>query len=159
MYVFHYFTLYGRRLGLRYCSLSIFLPNSEVLADTVQKDILSLLIEFPIEQVIREFPVSDITYLSSHRKGQGVRYPGLGSLPPRGEDTLAWAACPPPLNLANSDLESYLIILNLKFLCTDIRMVVVPAFIYFFSLREGIGAKILWPKKFPPELRKSCKQN
>ena len=97
MYVFHYFTLYGMRLGLRYCSLSIFLPNSEVLADTVQKDILSLLIEFPIEQVIREFPVSDITYLSSIRKGQGVRYPGLGSLPPGGEDTLAWAACPPPL--------------------------------------------------------------
>ena len=91
MYVFHYFTLYGRRLGLRYCSLSIFLPNS------VQKDILSLLIEFPIEQAIREFPVSDITYLSSNRKGQGVRYPGLGSLPTGGEDTLAWAACPPPL--------------------------------------------------------------
>ena len=49
MYVFCYFSVYGRRLGLRYCSLSIFLPNSEVLADTVQKDILSLLIEFPIE--------------------------------------------------------------------------------------------------------------
>ena len=81
---FHYFTLYGRRLGLRYCSLSIFLPNSEVLADTVQKDILSFLIEFPIEQVIREFPVSDITYLASNRKGQGVRYPDLGSLPPPG---------------------------------------------------------------------------
>ena len=73
MYVFHYFTFYGRRLGLRYCSLSIFLPNSEVLVDTIQKDILSLLIEFPIEQVIREFPVSDITYLSSNRKGQGLR--------------------------------------------------------------------------------------
>ena len=71
MYVFHYFTFYGRRLGLRYCSLSIFLPNSEVLIDTVQKDILSLLIEFPIEQVIREFPVSDITYLSSNRKDRG----------------------------------------------------------------------------------------
>ena len=53
MYVFHYFSLTGRRLGLRYCSLSIFLPNSEVLADTVQKDILSLLIEFPIERVLR----------------------------------------------------------------------------------------------------------
>ena len=85
---FHYFSLYGRRLGLRYCSLSIFLPNSEVLADTVQKDILSLLIEFPIEQVIRESPVFDITYLSSNRKGWGVRYPGLGSLPPGAEDTL-----------------------------------------------------------------------
>ena len=97
MYVFHYFTLYGRRLGLRYCSLSIFLPNSEVLRDTIQKDILSLLIEFPIEQVIREFPVSDITYLSSNRKGQRVRYPDLGSFPPGGEDTLAWAAWPPPL--------------------------------------------------------------
>ena len=84
MYVFHYLTFYGRRLGLRYCSVSIFLPNSEVLVDTVQKDILSLLIEFPIEQVIREFPVSDITYLSSNRKGQGLRYPGLGSLHPQG---------------------------------------------------------------------------
>ena len=73
MYVFHYFSLYGRRLGLRYCSLSIFLPNSEVLADTVQKGILSPLIEFPIEQVIRESPVFDITYLSSNRKGWGVR--------------------------------------------------------------------------------------
>ena len=93
-YVFHYFTFYGRRLGLRYCSLSIFLPNSEVLAVTVQKDILSLLIEFPTEQVIREFPVSDITYLSSNRKGQGLRYPGLGSLPPT------------PNNLANSNLKS-----------------------------------------------------
>ena len=103
MYVFHYFTFYGRRLGLKYCSLSIFLPNSEVLAVTVQKDILSLLIEFLIEQVIREFPVSDITYLSSNRKGQGLRYPGLGSLPPN------------PINLANSNLKSYLIILNLKF--------------------------------------------
>ena len=82
MYVFHYFTFYGRRLGLRYCGLSIFLPNSEVLAVTVQKDILSLLIEFPTEQVIRELPVSDITYLSSNRKGQGLRYPGLGNLPP-----------------------------------------------------------------------------
>ena len=84
MHVFHYFTFYGRRLALRYCSLSIFLPISEVLVDTVQKDILSLLIEFPIEQVIREFPVSDITYLSSNRKGQGLRYPGLGSLHLRG---------------------------------------------------------------------------
>ena len=45
---------------LRYCSQSNFLPNSEVLADTVQKDILSLLIEFPIEQVIRKSPVFDI---------------------------------------------------------------------------------------------------
>ena len=80
MHVFHYLTFYGRRLGLRYFSVSIFLPNSEVLVDTVQKDTLSLLIEFPIEQVIREFPVSDITYLSSNRKGQGLRYPGLGSL-------------------------------------------------------------------------------
>ena len=71
-------------VGLRYCSLSIFLPNSEVLADAVQKDILSLLIEFPIEQVIREFLVFDITYLSSNRKGQGLRYPGLGSLNPQG---------------------------------------------------------------------------
>ena len=94
---FHYFSFYGRRLGLRYCSLSIFLPDSEVLAQTVQKDILSLLIEFPTEQVIREFLVFDITYFSSNRKGLGVRYPGLGSLPPGGEDTLAWAACPPPL--------------------------------------------------------------
>ena len=92
MYVFYYFTLYGRRLGIRYCSLSIFLPNSEVLADTVQKDTLSLLIEFPIEQVIGEFPVYDINCLSSNRKGQGVRYPDLGSLPPGGEDILAWAA-------------------------------------------------------------------
>ena len=31
-------------------------------------------------------------------------------------------------------------------------MVVVPAFTYFFTLREGIGAKILWPKKFAPSL-------
>ena len=76
-------------MGLRYCSLSSFLPNSEVLADTVQKDILSLLIEFPIEQVIREFLVFDITYLSSNRKGQGVRYPDLAACPPGGEDTLA----------------------------------------------------------------------
>ena len=38
-------------------------------------------------------------------------------------------------------------------------MVVVPAFTYFFTLREGIGAKLLWPKKFPPKLRKSYKQN
>ena len=83
-YVFHYFTFYGRRLGLRHCSLGIFLPNSEDIVDTVQKDILSLLIELPIEQVIREFPVSDITYLSSTRKGQGLRYPGLGTLHPRG---------------------------------------------------------------------------
>ena len=77
--LFYYFSLlYERRLGLRYCSLSIFLPNSEVLADKVQKDILSLLIiEFPIERVIRKFPVFDITYLSSNRKGWAVRYPGL----------------------------------------------------------------------------------
>ena len=105
MYVFHYFTLYERLLGLRYCSLSIFLPNSEVHADTVQKDILSLFIEFPIEQVIRVFPVSDITYLSSNRKGQGVRYPGLGSLPPRGEDTMAWAANPHPWKLGKFQSE------------------------------------------------------
>ena len=37
-------------------------------------------------------------------------------------------------------------------------MVVVPAFTYFFTLWEGIGAKILWPKKFPPKLRKSFNQ-
>ena len=160
MYVFHYFTLYGRRLGLRYCSLSIFHPNSEVLRETIQKDILSLLIEFPIEQVIREFPVSDITYLSSNMKGQGVRYPDLGSMPPWG-----WrypglgSLTPTPGNLANSNLKSYLIILNLQFQCTDIRMVVVPALTYFFTLWKGIGANKLWPKKFPPKLRKSCKQN
>ena len=49
----------------------LYLPNSEILADTVYKVILSLLIEFPIEQVIREIPVFDITYLSSYRKGHG----------------------------------------------------------------------------------------
>ena len=80
MYVFHCFSLYERRLVLRYCSLSIFLPNSEVLADTVQKDILSLSIEFPVEQVIRESPVFDITYLFSNRKGRGrggkIPWPG-----------------------------------------------------------------------------------
>ena len=38
-------------------------------------------------------------------------------------------------------------------------MVVVPAFTYFFTLREGIEAKLLCPKKFSPKLRKSCKQN
>ena len=81
MYVFHYFTLYGRGMGLRYCSLSIFLPNSEVLADTVQKDILSLLIDFPIEQVIREFPVSDIT-LTWAACPPGVKIPWIGQLAP-----------------------------------------------------------------------------
>ena len=38
-------------------------------------------------------------------------------------------------------------------------MVVVPAFTYFFTLREGIEAKLLCRKKFAPKLRKSCKQN
>ena len=38
-------------------------------------------------------------------------------------------------------------------------MVVVPAFTYFFFHFTGIGAKLLWPKKFVPKLRKSCKQN
>ena len=32
-------------------------------------------------------------------------------------------------------------------------MVIVPAFTYFFPLREGIEAKLLWPKKFAPKLR------
>ena len=77
MYVFHYLSLYGRRLGLRYCSLSIFLPNLEVLADTVQKDILSLLIEFPIEQEIREFPVFDLPiFLRTGRGGGKIPWPG-----------------------------------------------------------------------------------
>ena len=62
---------------------------------------------------------------------------------------------PTPGNLANSDQKSFLIIYNLKFYCTDIRMVVVPAFTY----GKEIGAKILWPKKCAPKLRKSCKQN
>ena len=106
MYVFRYFSVYGRRLGLRYCSLSISLPNSEVLADTVQKGILSLLIEFPIEQVIRESAVFDITYFSSNRKGRGGKIPWPGQLAPppppptpQGEDPLAWAACPHPWKL------------------------------------------------------------
>ena len=47
------FSLYGKRLMPRYCGLSIFLPNSETLAETVQTDILSLLIKFPTNQVIR----------------------------------------------------------------------------------------------------------
>ena len=38
-------------------------------------------------------------------------------------------------------------------------MVVVPAFTYFTTLQEGIEAKLLWPKKFAPKLRKSCKKN
>ena len=38
-------------------------------------------------------------------------------------------------------------------------MVVLPPFTYFFTLREGIEAKLLCPKKFAPKLRKSCKQN
>ena len=90
MYVYHYISLYGRRFGLRYCGLSIFLPNSEVLADTVPKKILSLIIEFPTEQVISEIPVFDITYLSSYRKGRGggggrgggVKIPWPGQLAP-----------------------------------------------------------------------------
>ena len=32
-------------------------------------------------------------------------------------------------------------------------MVIVPAFTYFFPLREGIEAKLLWPKKLAPKLR------
>ena len=31
-------------------------------------------------------------------------------------------------------------------------MVVEPAFTYFFTLREGIGAKILWSISFLPSL-------
>ena len=77
MYAFHYSSLYGKRLGPRYCGLSIFLPNSEVLTDTVQKGILSLFIEFPIEQVIQEIPVFAINYLSWDRKGR-VRYLAMG---------------------------------------------------------------------------------
>ena len=38
-------------------------------------------------------------------------------------------------------------------------MVMVPFFTYFFTLWEGIEAKIQWPKKFAPKLRKSCTQN
>ena len=50
----------------------------------------------------------------------GGKIPWPGQLAPRIEDNLTWAACPPPApptpgNLANSDLKSYLIILNLKF--------------------------------------------
>ena len=58
----------------RYCGLSIFLPNSETLAETVQTDILSLLIEFPTNQVIR------VEVVAGGRGGAGdVRYPGLGN--------------------------------------------------------------------------------
>ena len=32
-------------------------------------------------------------------------------------------------------------------------MVIEPAFTYFFPLREGIEAKLLWSKKFAPKLR------
>ena len=41
-----------------------------------------------------------------------------------------WQLAPTTGNLTNSDLKSYLIILNLKFQCTDIRMVEVPAFTF-----------------------------
>ena len=57
-----------------------------------------------------------LNYLSLDRLGWGVRYPDLGSLP-----LLGWkypglgSLTPTPGNLANSDLKSYLIILNLKF--------------------------------------------
>ena len=64
-------------------------------------------------------------------------------------------ARPPPHPTRNfANLKSYLIIFcNLQVYCTDIRKVLVPAFTYFFTLREGIGAKILWPKKFATKLR------
>ena len=49
-----------------------------------------------------------INHFSLNRKGFGVRYRGLGSLPapPEGKDTLAWASCthsPPQENLKKLD--------------------------------------------------------
>ena len=38
--------------------------------------------------------ISIAFYLSSDRLGWGLTYPGLGSLPPEGEDTLAWQLAP-----------------------------------------------------------------
>ena len=61
-----YFSLDGKGVAkIRYCGLSSFLPASENLADTVQKDILSLFIEVPVAQVIRIILIFTITYLSS----------------------------------------------------------------------------------------------
>ena len=137
---FSLFNFLWEEVGVKILQRKHFPPKLRSPCRHSSERYISLLIEFPIEQVIREFPVSDITYLSSNRKGQWLRYPGLGSLHPT------------PGNLANSHLNSYLIILNLKFSCTDIIMVVEPAFTYFFTLREGIGAKILWSISFLPSL-------
>ena len=56
-------------MGLRYCGLSISFLTQKFLQTQFRK--LFFLIDFPIEQFIREIPVFDITYLSSYRKGQG----------------------------------------------------------------------------------------
>ena len=71
--------------------------------------------------------------------GGGVcRYPSLGSLPPRGEGILAW-------KLGRFRSEKFLIIFNTHFYCTDIIIVVIPAFTYFSFYRKKLGPKHCGP--------------
>ena len=70
MFFYYFFSLW-EEVGAKILLPKHLLPNSEVLADTVQKDILSLLIPFSIEQVIREFQYLILpTFLLTIRGGR-----------------------------------------------------------------------------------------
>ena len=59
MYAFTYFSLYRKGLGPRYCGLSSFLPNSEVLADTFFSHLCLYKTSISHDHVIRNNPLKD----------------------------------------------------------------------------------------------------
>ena len=94
--------------------------------------------------------------------GEGGAIPWPGQLAPwgeaqgggGGEDSLAWKACPPPMETANSDQK---IFNHFKHVFNAETLEMNTCLYLLFSLWEGIRVNILWPKKFALSLRKSCK--
>ena len=102
------------------CPMGVKIPWSGQLAthpfpplpSSIQKDSLSLN-RLSYWTVIWKFIILTINHFSLNRKGCGVRFHGLGSLPLGDEDTLAWAACPPPQeNLTQLNSVSSFLLLN-----------------------------------------------
>ena len=74
-----------------------FANNADTLVNQVKK--ISFIIFKTISHLTGHLNITLICYNLSFclQEGVGVRYPGLGSLPTGNEDTLAWAACPGPM--------------------------------------------------------------
>ena len=160
-------------IELKYCGPRSLRPVSENLANKVKNFKIIFILFKTMAYLTGHLNISVIyfylPFFTQERVGDEIPWPGQLAL--GDEDTLAWAACPhphPPLPALSTHAphpwkldklrsEKFFHHFKHKFLKHRHWNCSSTCFYQLFSLQEGVKVKILWPEKFAPSLRLSCK--